>query len=131
MASTWISNTNATMHSLTSNECVPEPFFPRKSTAYLFDWESVNQVFRCRKSAVIAIYNHPCTFQEFFVFCYRLEGKGVYTFPTDTRYEGELKDGMFHGTGTLYFPNGSKYEAMWENGLAVEVIVVHIFVIFH
>lgn len=50
----------------------------------------------------------------------RLEGRGVYTFPTDTRYEGDLKDGMFHGTGTLYFPNGSKYEAIWENGLVVE-----------
>ncbi|PAA61479.1 hypothetical protein BOX15_Mlig026783g1 [Macrostomum lignano] len=50
----------------------------------------------------------------------RMEGKGKYSFPTDTKYEGEMKDGMFHGKGTLYFPNGSKYDARWENGVAVE-----------
>ena len=60
------------------------------------------------------------------VACYmlsnhRLEGKGKYTFPTETNYEGELKDGMFHGKGTLFFPNGSKYEASWKEGIALEV----------
>ena len=50
-----------------------------------------------------------------------LEGKGTYTFPTDTKYEGEFKDGMFHGKGTLFFHNGSKYEATWEDGIAMEV----------
>lgn len=54
-------------------------------------------------------------------FQFRLEGTGKYTFPTETRYEGEMNDGMFHGKGTLYFPNGSKYEATWENGIAIEV----------
>ena len=53
---------------------------------------------------------------------FRLEGIGVYTFPTGTGYEGELKDGMFHGTGTLFFKNGSRYEATWENGIVVEVM---------
>lgn len=28
---------------------------------------------------------------------------------------------MFHGLGTLFFPNGSKYEGMWHNGIAVKV----------
>uniref|UniRef100_A0A3P8WPX4 MORN repeat-containing protein 5 n=1 Tax=Cynoglossus semilaevis TaxID=244447 RepID=A0A3P8WPX4_CYNSE len=46
----------------------------------------------------------------------RMEGRGEYTFPTETKYEGETKDGMFHGKGVLYFPNGSKYEATWVNG---------------
>lgn len=50
-----------------------------------------------------------------------MEGKGTYMFPTGTRYEGELKDSMFHGKGTLFFTNGSKYEATWDNGYAVEV----------
>ncbi|XP_072016006.1 MORN repeat-containing protein 5-like [Amphiura filiformis] len=50
----------------------------------------------------------------------RMEGKGKYTFPTDTKYEGDMKDGQFHGKGTLFFPNGSKYEATWENGIAVQ-----------
>ncbi|XP_078128200.1 MORN repeat-containing protein 5 [Sander vitreus] len=48
----------------------------------------------------------------------RMDGKGEYTFPTETTYEGEMKDGMFHGKGVLHFPNGSKYEATWENGIA-------------
>ena len=60
-------------------------------------------------------------FLFFVCHSYRMEGKGKYTFPTDTKYEGDMKDGEFHGKGTLYFPNGSKYEATWENGIAVDV----------
>ena len=45
-----------------------------------------------------------------------MEGKGTYFFPTETKYEGEMKDGMFHGKGTLLFPNGSKYTAEWVEG---------------
>uniref|UniRef100_A0A8D0G5H8 MORN repeat-containing protein 5 n=1 Tax=Sphenodon punctatus TaxID=8508 RepID=A0A8D0G5H8_SPHPU len=40
----------------------------------------------------------------------RLEGRGQYILPTETKYVGELKDGMFHGKGALHFPSGSKYE---------------------
>lgn len=50
-----------------------------------------------------------------------MDGKGEYTFPTETKYVGETKDGMFHGKGVLHFPNGSKYEATWENGIAKQV----------
>ena len=50
-----------------------------------------------------------------------MEGKGNYDFPTETRYEGDLKDGMFHGEGTLFFPNGSKYQATWAEGKVVQV----------
>jgi hypothetical protein len=32
-----------------------------------------------------------------------------------------MKDGMFHGKGTLFFENGGKYDASWVNGVAVEV----------
>uniref|UniRef100_A0A8C4SJJ3 MORN repeat-containing protein 5 n=1 Tax=Erpetoichthys calabaricus TaxID=27687 RepID=A0A8C4SJJ3_ERPCA len=39
----------------------------------------------------------------------RMEGAGVYIFPTDTKYVGEMKDGI-----------GSKYEAIWEEGKAVK-----------
>ena len=49
-----------------------------------------------------------------------MEGEGEYTFPTGTRYVGQMKDGMFHGKGVLYFPNGSKYEATWDKGLSKE-----------
>lgn len=51
----------------------------------------------------------------------RMDGEGEFTFPTDTKYVGEMKDGMFHGKGILFFPNGSKYEATWENGKAKQV----------
>ena len=56
-----------------------------------------------------------------FFICVRFEGKGKYDFPTGTKYEGELKDGMFHGKGTLFFENGGKYDAKWVEGIAVEV----------
>lgn len=51
-----------------------------------------------------------------------MEGEAEYLLPTETKYVGEMKDGMFHGQGTLYFPNGSRYDAIWEKGLAVKVI---------
>ncbi|XP_068430632.1 MORN repeat-containing protein 5 [Clinocottus analis] len=50
----------------------------------------------------------------------RMDGKGVYTFPTETKYKGEMKNGMFHGKGVLHFPNGSTYEGTWENGRATQ-----------
>ncbi|XP_023962038.1 MORN repeat-containing protein 5 isoform X4 [Chrysemys picta bellii] len=31
-----------------------------------------------------------------------------------------MKDGMFHGKGTLYFPNRSKYEGIWDCGISKE-----------
>jgi len=45
-----------------------------------------------------------------------MEGNGKYHFPTETKYEGSLKDGMFHGSGILFFPNGSKFDAEWCEG---------------
>lgn len=50
-----------------------------------------------------------------------MNGKGEYTFPTGTKYVGEMKDGTFNGKGVLHFPNGSKYEAIWENSKAKQV----------
>lgn len=51
-----------------------------------------------------------------------MEGEAEYILPTETKYVGEMKDGMFHGQGTLYFPGGSRYDAIWEKGLVVKVI---------
>lgn len=53
---------------------------------------------------------------------YRMEGKAEYILPNKTKYIGEMKDGTFHGPGTLYFPSGSRYDAIWKNGLVVKVI---------
>lgn len=52
----------------------------------------------------------------------RMEGVAEYILPTKTKYVGEMKDGMFHGQGTLYFPSGSRHDAIWEKGLVVKVI---------
>lgn len=32
------------------------------------------------------------------------------------RYEGEWLNGRRHGTGTLHFPNGDKFTAVWRDG---------------
>ena len=56
---------------------------------------------------------------------FRFEPSGKYNFSTGTSYEGELKDGMFHGKGTLYFENGGKYEANWIDGIATDVHARH------
>ncbi|GAA51232.1 MORN repeat-containing protein 5 [Clonorchis sinensis] len=45
-----------------------------------------------------------------------MEGQGTYTLSTGTRYVGGMKDGMFHGEGTLYYSGGSKFVANWVNG---------------
>ncbi|XP_007474657.1 MORN repeat-containing protein 5 isoform X1 [Monodelphis domestica] len=50
----------------------------------------------------------------------KMEGEAIYILPTDTKYKGLMKDGMFHGKGTLYFPSGSKYEATWEKGRIIK-----------
>ncbi|XP_065068546.1 MORN repeat-containing protein 5-like isoform X2 [Rhopilema esculentum] len=50
-----------------------------------------------------------------------MEGKGEFTFPASlqTKYVGEMNDGMFHGKGTLYFQDGSKFVGEWEKGVNV------------
>ncbi|XP_072840610.2 MORN repeat-containing protein 5 isoform X1 [Pogona vitticeps] len=62
----------------------------------------------------------PCTTRAAPTVGSGLEGTGTYTLPTETKYVGEMKDGMFHGRGTLYFPSGSRYEGTWENGISIE-----------
>ena len=31
-------------------------------------------------------------------------------------YEGEYKDGKYHGQGISRYPDGSKYEGIWNDG---------------
>ena len=42
--------------------------------------------------------------------------QGEYTFPNKTVYKGDFREGMFDGQGTLFFPNGGKFEARWAAG---------------
>jgi hypothetical protein len=42
--------------------------------------------------------------------------KAIPRFPDDTRDEGELLKGQFHGTGTLSRPDGKVFvQGRWEN----------------
>ena len=36
--------------------------------------------------------------------------------PPDRYWDGELKNGIPHGTGTYYVPNGAKYVGTYKNG---------------
>ena len=45
-----------------------------------------------------------------------LNRKGKFIFANGYKYEGELKDGKFHGKGELIFVNGYKYEGDFEYG---------------
>ncbi|KAI9017466.1 hypothetical protein BC832DRAFT_526773, partial [Gaertneriomyces semiglobifer] len=47
-------------------------------------------------------------------------GNGKYTYPNGSVYVGSFKDGRFHGQGTIHFPGGGKYDALWENGVVKE-----------
>ncbi|XP_074030354.1 uncharacterized protein isoform X2 [Leptinotarsa decemlineata] len=44
-------------------------------------------------------------------------GDGIYRYPHGVIYEGEFnKNGLFHGLGTLLYPNGQRLQGMWKNG---------------
>ena len=44
------------------------------------------------------------------------EGRGKYTYPHGDKYEGEWKNGEYHGQGTLTLLNGDKYEGKFKDG---------------
>ncbi|KAJ3376091.1 MORN repeat-containing protein 5 [Allomyces arbusculus] len=49
-----------------------------------------------------------------------IEGVAKYVFDDGNVYEGEVKDGEFHGAGKLTFANGMTYIGRWEHGHAVD-----------
>ena len=46
-------------------------------------------------------------------------GKGTFTYPSGVKYVGEFYKGQFHGKGTLIYKNGGYYEGVWEHGKKV------------
>ena len=44
------------------------------------------------------------------------EGRGKYTYPHGEKYEGEWKNGEYHGQGTETFSDGRKYVGKWKDG---------------
>ncbi|XP_050295740.1 uncharacterized protein LOC126735698 isoform X3 [Anthonomus grandis grandis] len=50
-----------------------------------------------------------------------IAGKGIYKFPHGVIYDGFFnKNGQFHGTGALVYPNGSRIEGLWKKGKLTE-----------
>ncbi|ERL91038.1 uncharacterized protein LOC109538233 [Dendroctonus ponderosae] len=46
-----------------------------------------------------------------------IAGKGIYKYPHGVIYDGYFnRNGEFHGTGILVYPNGQKIEGIWRNG---------------
>ena len=46
-------------------------------------------------------------------------GKGVFTYPNGVQYEGNFFKGQFHGEGTLKYPNNGYYKGIWKLGKKV------------
>ena len=44
-----------------------------------------------------------------------MEGKGVMTWPDQSRFEGDFKLGKIDGEGTKFFSNGNRYIGQWKN----------------
>ena len=44
-------------------------------------------------------------------------GQGTVTYPDGSKYVGEFKDGVYHGQGTFTSPDGSKYYSEYKDGL--------------
>jgi len=43
-------------------------------------------------------------------------GKGVYQYLNDGKYEGSFQNGLENGLGSIVFSSGAKYEGEWLNG---------------
>ena len=42
--------------------------------------------------------------------------RGVYRSSNGEFYDGELKDGLFHGYGKLFYTDGKWFEGVFKNG---------------
>jgi len=59
--------------------------------------------------------------------CGRMEGKEcTFSYLSEgVTYEGEMKDGMFHGKGTITFSSGAKMEGLWSMGQLIEKTYIY------
>jgi hypothetical protein len=46
-----------------------------------------------------------------------ISGQGTVVFPNGSKYEGLFKDGLFHGKGFYTYADGTKYTGDFKNGL--------------
>ncbi len=45
------------------------------------------------------------------------QGKGTYSWPNGSRYDGEFLDGKLQGHGIFFWPDGSSYKGEWHEDL--------------
>lgn len=104
----------------------------RKSTPLILssDWQNIVEtnkrmsVVSNSNSLLIMAHSHkrPCI-----EFCtkssytgewnqFGMCGYGVYTFTNKVQYHGYMREGVFHGKGTLIYPNGNKIKGIWKMG---------------
>ena len=43
-----------------------------------------------------------------------MDGKGTYTWPDGSKYQGDYKDNKKHGNGIYTYTDGSKYECVYK-----------------
>jgi len=45
-----------------------------------------------------------------------LDGQGTFNYPDGKKYEGQFREGYFHGYGALTLPTGQKQEGQFRKG---------------
>jgi hypothetical protein len=50
----------------------------------------------------------------------QLSSTGTYAFKNGVKYEGEFRNGEFHGKGNLIYPHGGRFEGIWERGIMTQ-----------
>ena len=43
----------------------------------------------------------------------KMDGKGIYSWPSGNSFEGEFKNGLMHGHGVKKFANGKVQKGQW------------------
>jgi hypothetical protein len=50
----------------------------------------------------------------------KLNGRGIYTFPSGDRYEGEFRDGKYNGRGVYTSKDGERLTGLWRDDSFIE-----------
>lgn len=84
-------------------------------TGYEYESKSGESLFEAK----LAGWTQLCTGNAIFGFKSQLgiNGYGIYRFADGLTYEGYMRNGKFHGCGTLTFPSGNVISGVWVHGI--------------